>query len=94
MTLQRPLDRVLDALAQRGCAAKRSGDNYAARCPAHEDRTPSLSVSAGDDGEAITAASASWRRRPDRVCTYTDRAGGDPLAAREMLRAALRKETA
>ena len=30
--------------------ARRSGRGWTARCPAHEDRTPSLSVSEGDRG--------------------------------------------
>ena len=32
---------------------KRSGKEYSARCPAHNDSTPSLSVSEGDDGKII-----------------------------------------
>ena len=30
-----------------------SGNGWSARCPAHEDRLPSLSVSEGDDGRAL-----------------------------------------
>ena len=33
--------------------AKRSGASWQAQCPAHEDRTPSLSISAGDDGRTL-----------------------------------------
>jgi len=33
--------------------AKRNGSGWQARCPAHEDRNPSLSVSEGDDGRAL-----------------------------------------
>ena len=34
-------------------AVKQSGANYMARCPAHDDRTPSLSVSEGEDGRIL-----------------------------------------
>jgi 5S rRNA maturation endonuclease (ribonuclease M5) len=59
------LENVLDKLD----GAKRSGSSWVARCPAHEDRNPSLSIDERDDGkgaivkchancttEAITAA--------------------------------------
>jgi hypothetical protein len=32
---------------------KRAGDGWQARCPAHEDRTPSLSIREGDDGRVL-----------------------------------------
>lgn len=38
------LDRVLDALTAHGDTPRRSGDHWAARCPAHDDRSPSLSI--------------------------------------------------
>lgn len=38
------LDRILDALRDCGSDARLSGGSYSARCPAHEDRNPSLSV--------------------------------------------------
>ncbi len=33
--------------------AKPSGSGWQARCPAHDDRTPSLSISTGDDGRTL-----------------------------------------
>lgn len=48
-----PVESVLAALRSAGCSPKRNGDGYTARCPAHDDRTPSLSIGEGDDGRAL-----------------------------------------
>jgi len=48
-TLVRPIDLVLSKLD----GVSRSGDQWMARCPAHKDRDPSLSVSKGDDERAL-----------------------------------------
>jgi len=48
-----PTERILAALAERNCDPKRNGSGWSARCPAHEDRRPSLSVSEGDDGRCL-----------------------------------------
>jgi hypothetical protein len=53
-----PTERILSALADRDCDPKRNGKGWAARCPAHEDRRPSLSVSEGDDGRALICCHA------------------------------------
>ena len=34
-------------------SAKPSGDGHMAKCPAHEDRTASLSINTGDDGRVL-----------------------------------------
>jgi hypothetical protein len=44
-----PLDRVLGLLQQ----PRRAGDGWVARCPAHEDRHPSLSVGEGAEGRVL-----------------------------------------
>ncbi len=44
-----PLDLVLSKLGPR----KPSGKGFLARCPAHEDRRESLSITRGDDGKAL-----------------------------------------
>jgi hypothetical protein len=44
-----PIDRVLTKLPD----AKRSGNGWTARCPAHEDRHPSLSVGVGREGRVL-----------------------------------------
>lgn len=57
------VERVLAALGAHGCDPKPSGDGWMCRCPSHEDRTPSLSVGAGDDGRALVFCFA------DSACT-------------------------
>ena len=39
--------------SKTGFGAKKSGHGYSLRCPAHDDTTPSLSVSEGDDGKIL-----------------------------------------
>jgi len=34
-------------------AVRKSGSGWVARCPAHDDRTPSLSIREGDDGRIL-----------------------------------------
>ncbi len=48
-TPEGPLQLVLARLDK----VRRSGSNWRALCPAHEDRKPSLSVSEGEDGRAL-----------------------------------------
>ncbi len=49
----RPLQIVLDRLEALGCSPRRVGSGWIARCPAHEDKHPSLSVSEGSDGRPL-----------------------------------------
>ena len=44
-----PLEKLLSAIGDY----KRSGKSYKARCPAHEDNSPSLSISAAEDGTVL-----------------------------------------
>jgi hypothetical protein len=44
-----PVELVLSKLTQ----AKRDGKGWMARCPAHNDRRPSLCITTGDDGRAL-----------------------------------------
>lgn len=44
-----PVDLVLSRLTK----PKRVGTGWVARCPAHDDERPSLSISEGDDGRAL-----------------------------------------
>lgn len=47
------VDRVVELLRERGCNPQRAGGEWSARCPAHDDTTPSLRVRVGDDGRAL-----------------------------------------
>lgn len=53
MTTSESVARVLLALRELGHEAKRSGVGWTCRCPAHDDRSPSLSINTGDDGRAL-----------------------------------------
>ena len=54
-----PTDRLLARLrAHNGREPARSGDGWTARCPAHDDDAPSLSVGEGRDGRALVKCHA------------------------------------
>lgn len=46
------LDRIVDALTALDCRPRQSGGSWSARCPAHKDSTPSLSLR-GIEGQAL-----------------------------------------
>ena len=54
-----------EEFASRLERAKKSGSGYVARCPAHQDREPSLSVSTGDDGRILLHCHANCA--PDAI---------------------------
>lgn len=45
--------RFIERLKDRRCDPQRQGEGWQARCPAHDDDRPSLSVHAGDDGRVL-----------------------------------------
>ena len=49
-----PIELVLSKLPD----VKRAGKSWSARCPAHDDRRPSLSIAEGDDGRALVRCHA------------------------------------
>jgi len=61
-----PVERVLAALRKHGHEPKRAGAGWSCRCPAHDDRKPSLSIDAGDDGRALVYCHAGCG--VDAVC--------------------------
>lgn len=56
----------VDSLVHR-LHAKRSGEHWMAKCPAHDDREPSLSISEGADGRALLKCWAGCEL--DAICT-------------------------
>ena len=75
----------LDALRAHDCAPQKAGSGWKARCPAHADRTPSLSVWETDDGtvgvkcyagciyESIKKALGLWTENPSRNSNWPQR---------------------
>ena len=63
-----PTERFLSALNTADCKPQESasGCGWAARCPAHDDKSPSLSVSEGDDGKTLVHCHAGCT--PEDVC--------------------------
>src|SRR5579883_3283881 len=47
------VERVVDALTERGCRPRRRGGAWSATCPSHDDRVASLAVAEGNDGRAL-----------------------------------------
>jgi hypothetical protein len=54
-----PVERILTALREHGHEPRKAGDGWCCRCPAHDDRNPSLSIRAGDDGKALVRCHAN-----------------------------------
>lgn len=48
-----PMINTIDAILAKLPDAKKSGKDWSARCPAHEDKSPSLSIGEGDDGRVL-----------------------------------------
>lgn len=53
-------DRIVDALQAHGCSPRKSGGSWTARCPAHDDRNPSLSLRP-IEGQALVHCQAGCR---------------------------------
>jgi hypothetical protein len=51
--LNDPTNKLLAALREHGYEPRPSGDGWTCRCPAHDDRTPSLKIDPGDDGGVV-----------------------------------------
>ena len=57
MTVRQPQDELavwLEALMAHGCNPKRSGDQWQALCPSHDDMEPSLTLTRGDKRPVVT----------------------------------------
>jgi len=53
-----PTNRFLAALRDADHQPKKSGKEWTCRCPAHDDRNPSLSIGTGDDGRVLVKCHA------------------------------------
>jgi len=53
-----PTETIIGALRDGGCDPKQSGSGWAAKCPAHDDRTPRLSIGTGEGGRALVHCQA------------------------------------
>ena len=62
MHINSPLQTILGHLDE----VKQAGNGYTARCPAHEDKRNSLSVTTGDDGRVLLYCHASCKT--DKIC--------------------------
>jgi hypothetical protein len=60
-----PLERIQERANVLGLEPKHAGNGYSCRCPAHEDRNPSLSFTSGRDGRAVLHCHAGCE--PDAV---------------------------
>ena len=60
------MERVIDTILNQLDGVKKNGKGFTARCPAHDDRSPSLSISEGDDGRVLLHCFAGCT--VDQVC--------------------------
>jgi len=56
----------------RALGGHRAGATWMARCPAHDDRSPSLSISAGNDGKVLVRCHAGCDQR-DLIAVFKAR---------------------
>lgn len=61
-----PVQRILTALREHGHEPRKAGAGWRCKCPAHDDRNPSLSIHTGDDGRALVNCHAGCT--VDAVC--------------------------
>lgn len=73
------INRCLKALESHGMKPCRSGKGWTCRCPAHDDRRPSLSIGMGSDGKVLLRCHAG--------CTYKAIAEAIGLKERDLFEA-------
>lgn len=71
------VERVHAALRAHGITPRPSGMGWKCRCPAHDDRNPSLSINVGDDGRALVRCHAT--------CTQAEVVAALGLAMRDLM---------
>lgn len=70
-----PLERILAALREHGHEPRKAGAEWACRCPAHDDRKPSLSIREADDGRVLVNCHAGCTA--EAVCAAVGLTLGD-----------------
>jgi putative DNA primase/helicase len=75
-----PSEKVLSRFPD----ARKSGTGWSARCPAHEDRSPSLSISEGNDGRVLVHCHAGCSA--EAVCTKAGLSLRDLMPERPVVR--------
>src|SRR5438094_4953229 len=58
-----PMPRITAELIARALKGKRVGRDFAAHCPAHDDRNPSLSIKDSKDGRILVKCHAGCTQR-------------------------------
>ena len=58
MTLDDPIANVIGRLRGLGLEPRKAGEDYSCCCPAHEDRSPSLRIGTGSNGQALITCHA------------------------------------
>lgn len=75
MSVIDPLDLIEQRLNEKGCRPRRTGERIEARCPAHDDSSPSLSVARGATRDIVVHCHAGCP--PDAVMHAIDVAWTD-----------------
>ena len=60
------IDLLWNALRSQGIDHKKTRSGWQCCCPAHEDRTPSLSIRVGEDGRSCTVTLVAVSRKSAR----------------------------
>ena len=66
---------MIAAELAKALGGHRAGAGWMARCPAHEDRKPSLSISSGRDGKVLVRCHSGCDQR-DVIAILRQRCGG------------------
>jgi len=75
-----PTDRIIGLLREHGCNPKRNGKVWHAKCLAHDDENPSLSIAEGDDGRVLLHCHAGCT--VDEICSALSISKADLFAYR------------
>ena len=73
----------------RALGGRKAGRGWTARCPAHDDREPSLSIRDADDGKVLVRCHAGCDQR-DVIAALKERGLWDGKRARTLRRASRR----